>query len=120
MYKTSSVMEKICLLVSTNGYCLSSWSIFVELLENLEQKFVYIHDVLKIQKVGSSEEDHIKKIEQVLEQLDAKGFCANLWKSFFMQKEAKSLGYLSTASCLKPRPKKIEAMNCIIYKKNAK
>lgn len=55
-----------------------------------------------IQKIGESEADYLKKIKQVLERLDAKEFCANLMKSFVMQKEVEYLGYLLTTCCLKP------------------
>ena len=60
-------------------------SIMMELLGDLEHVLVYIDDILIVQKIRESEEDHMKKIEQVLERLDvdAKGFRANLRKSFF-------------------------------------
>ena len=61
---------------------------------------------------------NMKKIEQVLERLDAKGFCANLCKSYCLQKEIEYLGYLLTTSGLKPWPVKIKAIHCIMKPKN--
>ena len=77
-------------------------SIMMDLLGDLDFVLVYIDDILIVQKVGESEADHMKKIEQVLERLEAKGFWANLRKSFFMQKEVEYLGYLLTTGGLKP------------------
>ena len=95
-------------------------SIMMDLLGDLEFCLVYIDDILIVQKIGESEADHMKKIEQVLERLEAKGFRANLRKSFFMQKEVEYLGYLLTTGGLKPQPAKIEAMHRIMRPKNAK
>ena len=55
-------------------------SIMMDLLGDLDFVLVYIDDILIVQKVRESEADHMKKIEQVLERLEAKGFCANLRK----------------------------------------
>ena len=95
-------------------------SIMMEMLGDLEHVLVYIDDILIVQKVGESEEDHLRKIEEVLSRLDAKGFRANLRKSFFMQKEVEYLGYLLTTGGLKPQPSKIEAMHRIMRPKNSK
>ena len=81
---------------------------------------VCIDNILIVQKIGESEADHMRKIEQVLERLDAKGFGANLRKSFFMQKEVKYLGYLLTTGRLKLHPAKIEAMYRIMRPKDSK
>ena len=35
----------------------------MELLGNLEHVLVYIDDILIVQKIGESEEDHMKKIK---------------------------------------------------------
>ena len=75
-------------------------SIMMELLGDLEHVLVYIDNILIIQKFGESEADHLMKIEEVLSRLDAKGFCANLRKSFFMQQEVEYLGYLLTTGSL--------------------
>ena len=94
-------------------------SIMMDLLGDLDFVLVYIDDILIVQKVGESEADHMKKIEQVLARLEAKGFWANLRKSFFMQKEKRYLGYLLTIGGLKPQPAKIEAMYRIMRPKNS-
>ena len=60
-------------------------SIVMEFLGNLEHVLVYIDYILIVQKAGKSKANHMKNIVEVLEQLDAKGFCANLHKSFFIQ-----------------------------------
>ena len=75
-------------------------SIMMDLLGDLVYVLVYINNVLIVQKICKSEEDHMKKIEQVLERLDAKICCANLRKSFFMQKEVECLEYLLTTGGL--------------------
>ena len=95
-------------------------SIMMDLLGDFEHVLVYIDDILIIQKVGESEAGHMKKIEQVLKHLDAKGFCANLRKSFFMQKEVEYLTYLLTTGGLKSQPTKLKAMHCIMRLKNSK
>ena len=92
----------------------------MELLGDLEHVLLSIDDILIVQKVGESVADHMKKIEEVFSRLHAKGFCANLRKSFFMQKEVEYLGYLLTTGGLKPQPSKIKAMHRIIRLKNAK
>ena len=118
-----STMGQVGIQASTNGYRMCPdifQSIMMELLGDLEHVLVYIDDILIVQKIGESEADHMKKVEQVLERLEAKGFCANLRKSFFMQKEVEYLGYLLSTGGLKPQPKKIEAMHCIMKPKNAK
>ena len=95
-------------------------SIMMDLLGDLEYVLVYIDNILIVQKIGESEDDHIKKIKQVLEHLDTKGFCTNLRKSFFMQKEVEYLQYLLTMGELKLQPVKIEAIHCIMRPKNSK
>ena len=95
-------------------------SIMMELLQDLEHVIVYIDVTLIVQKIGESVANHMKKIKQVLEWLDAKWVCANLRNSFFMQKEVERLGYLLTTTGLKPRPTKIEAIHRIMKPKNAK
>ena len=92
----------------------------MDFLGDLEHVPVYIDDILIVQKMGESEIDHMKKIKQIIKCLDAKGFFANLSKSFFKQKEVEYLGYLSTTGGLKPQPSKIKAMHRIMRPKNSK
>ena len=96
-------------------------SIMTELLGILEHVLACIDDILIVQKVGKSEVEHIMmKIQEVLQQLDAKVFCANLRKPFLMQKKVEYLGYLLKPGGLKPQPKNIEMMNHIMRPKNTK
>ena len=74
----------------------------------MDYVLVYLDDILVIQKEGESEDDHLKKIDEVLSRLEKKGFRANLRKSFFMQKEVEYLGFLLTNEGVKPQSKKIE------------
>ena len=92
----------------------------LDLLGDLKFVLIYIDDILIIQKIGELEADHMKKIEQAFERLEAKGFRANLRKSFFMQKVVEHLGYLLKKGGLKPQPVKIEAMHRIMHPKNSK
>ena len=95
-------------------------SIMMKLLGDIKNILVYIDNILTIQKVDKSKADHMKKIKQILERLNAKGFCANLCKLFLMQKEVELLGYPLTTGGLKPQPAKIKAMHHIIRPKNYK
>ena len=81
-------------------------SIVMDLLGDLDFVLAYIDGIIIVQKVGESEADHIKLIEQVLTRLEAKGFWVNLRKSFFMQKEVEYLEYLLSTGGLKPQPEK--------------
>ena len=88
-------------------------SIMTETLRGLDV-LVYIDDILVIQRVNESTEDHLQKVEQVLQRLQDAGFKANLRKSFFMQKSVEYLGYQLTSEGIGPQPKKIEAMDRIL------
>ena len=86
MYYGYTVGQK-CLQAPTNGYSLWSCQLPINhdgAVGNLEHIIIYIDDILMIQKIGESEEDNMKKIEQVLERQDDKGFQVNLQNSFFM------------------------------------
>ena len=95
-------------------------SIMMELLGDLEHVQVYIDDVLILQKAGKSEVGHITKTDKMLGWLDIKGFCANLHKSFFLQKEVEHVYYLLSTGGLKPQHKKIEAINHTMHLKDSK
>ena len=94
--------------------------VMMDLLGDLEHVLVYIDNILIVQKIGESEADHMKTIEQVLERFDEKKIPANLRKSFFMQKEMEYLGYLLITGGLKPQPAKIKAIHNIMCPKNSK
>merc|ERR1712138_171420 len=90
------------------------------MLGGLDYVLCYLDGLLILQKEGEPEEEHLKKIEVVLDRLAKKGFRANLRKSFFMQKEIEHLGCLLTDKGLQPQPKKVEAMKRIEPPKNRK
>ena len=46
----------------------------MDLLGNLPFVLVYVDDILIIQSVGETEEDHLNKVETVLQRLQDKGF----------------------------------------------
>ena len=81
-------------------------SIMMDLLGNLDFVFVCIDDVLIVQQVGESEEEHLAKVEVALTRPQNQGFQANLRKSFFMQPEVECLGFLLTEDGIRPQPKK--------------
>ena len=63
-------------------------SIMMDLLGDLDYVLVYIDNILIIQQEGESEQDHLDKIEIVLQRLQDKGFCANLRKKFLHAKRS--------------------------------
>lgn len=75
--------------------------IMIDLLGHLDYVLVYMDDILIIQREGKSKDDHLDKIETVLQLLQDAGFKANLRKSFFMQKEVGYLGYLCCSDGLR-------------------
>jgi hypothetical protein len=89
-------------------------SIMNEILGDLPYVLVYIDDILILNNKSETAEDHITKIEHVLERLEKAGFAVNLRKSFFMQQELDYLGYLLTPNGIRPQPKKVEAINRIL------
>ena len=95
-------------------------SVLMELLADLEYVLVYIDDILIVQREDESKEDHLAKIEVVLQRLQDAGFRANLRKSFFMQTKIDYLGYQLTSEGLECQPKKIEAMERILPPRNVK
>ena len=85
----------------------------MDLFADLDYVLVYIDDILVVQQKHKTKDDHLQKVETVLELLENKGFRANLQKSFFMQQEIEYLCYLLTSNIIKPQHKKVEAMRRI-------
>ena len=83
-------------------------SIVSDLLGDLEFAKAYIDDIL-ITSNGSYE-DHMKKLDEVLQRLEAAGFRANVRKCFFAKDEVEYLGYYLTRKGVQPQPKKVEAI----------
>ncbi len=84
-------------------------AIMMDVLGNLEYVRTYINDIL-ITTSGTFK-DHLKKLNKVLQQLEATGFRANVRKCFFAKAQLEYLGgYWLTRSGIQPQPKKVEAI----------
>ena len=79
-----------------------------ELFWGLEYVRAYLDDVLLITK--GDWQDHLDKLEQVLERLQQAGLKINAEKSFFGRPETEYLGYWVTREGVKPLSQKIEAV----------
>jgi hypothetical protein len=79
-----------------------------DLFHGMEQVRAYIDDLLVITK--GSLEDHLEKLEAVLNKLRDAGFKVNAEKSFFCTGETEYLGYMITRDGIKPMPKKVHAI----------
>ena len=93
------------------GLC-NSPDIFQErmssLMQGLEYVRTYIDDLLVITK--GSYEDHLNKLETVMDKLSEAGLKVNANKSFFDKSELEYLGFWLTREGIKPLAKKVEAM----------
>ena len=91
------------------GLCNSA-EIFQEkmnkLFTGLEYIRAYIDDILIISK--GSFEDHLKKLEQVLNKLKAASLKINASESYFNKEELEYLGYWITCEGILPVKKKIQ------------
>ena len=91
----------------------NSPDIFQENMSNLfrDLDFVreYIDDLL-ITSSGSLQ-DHLEKVEQVLQRLQKAGLRVNANKSKFCRTEVEYLGYLITREGIKPQAKKVQALH---------
>ena len=89
-----------------------------ELFEDFEYVRVYIDDLLVI--INDSYEDHLNKLDKVLQKLQKAGLKVNANKSFFAKTELEYLGYWITREGIMPVPKKIKAISNIAIPKNKK
>ena len=80
-----------------------------ELMSDIEYARAYIDDLLIIS--NGSFEDHLKKVEVVLQRLQDAGLKVNASKSFFAQTELEYLGYWISRDGIRPVTKKVEAIN---------
>ena len=85
-------------------------------MAGLEFVRAYIDDLLVISK--GNWEDHLDKLETVLERLKQAGLKVNAKKSFFGRGELEYLGYWITCKGVMPVPKKIEAIKNIATPKS--
>jgi hypothetical protein len=89
-----------------------------ELFYGMDFVRAYIDDLL----VTSAKDldDHLEKLDLVLENLKRVGLKVNAKKSFFARNELEYLGYWITRSGIQPLPKKVEAILKIAEPKNRK
>ena len=103
------------------GLC-SSCDIFQEKMSDLMQglDFVrtYIDDLLCI--TSSTHDDHLSKLDKVLEKVQEAGLKVNIKKSFFCQPELEYLGYWITREGIMPTPQKVQAIQNIAVPKTKK
>ena len=89
-----------------------------ELMDGLEFVRTYIDDLLVLTK--GSFEDHLEKLERVLQRLRNAGLRVNGNKSFFARQELEYLGYWITRDGIKPLPAKVQAIMKLAEPKNRK
>ena len=89
-----------------------------ELMLGLEFVRCYLDDLLVL--TSSSWDDHLDKLERVLQRLQAAGLKINANKSFFGRPELEYLGHWVTREGIKPMPQKIQAIQAIKEPKNKK
>ena len=83
-------------------------AIMTEMLGDFDFCRVYIDDILIIS--NGTYEDHMEKLNQVLQRLEERGFRANVRKCFFARDSLEYLGYWLTRNGIQPQPKKVEAI----------
>ena len=93
-------------------------SIMDELLGDLDFVRTYIDDILIVS--DGTFQDHMSKLNTVLDRLQTAGFRANLRKCFFGRDELEYLGYQLTRDGIQPQPKKVEAIVRLKPPKNVK
>jgi len=82
-----------------------------DLFADVEFARAYIDDLLVLST--STLEDHLDKLEHVLQRLQEAGLKVNASKSFFAREELEYLGYWITQDGINPLSKKVEAINNI-------
>ena len=87
-----------------------------ELFTGLDFVRAYIDDLLCISK--GTFDDHLEKVDKVLERLSHAGLKVNAGKSFFASSELEYLGYWITREGIQPMTKKVEAILRIDSPKN--
>ena len=89
-----------------------------ELMQGLEFVRVYIDDLLCI--TTSTYQDHLHKLEEVLQRVKAAGLKVNATKSFFAKTELEYLGFWVTHNGIQPLQKKVNAILAISPPTNQK
>ena len=96
-------------------YQITLWSqlssrnqrVMESLMQGLPGVSVYIDDILV---TGAAEEEHLKRLEDVLTRLERAGLCAQKRKSQFMKSSVTFLGHRADADGLHPLSEKVEAI----------
>lgn len=103
------------------GLC-NSPDIFQEHMSNLMRDLDYVSAYLDDVAILSSNDwnDHLHKVDQVLERLQKAGLKVNALKSFFGRTELEYLGYVLTQEGVQPLQKKVDGMLQIAPPKNIK
>lgn len=83
-------------------------AVIADLFHDVDFVQAYLDDIL-ITSDGTYE-DHLAKLDKVLEILEQAGFRANVRKCFFVQEELEYLGYYLTRKGIQPQAKKVEAI----------
>jgi len=91
-------------------------NVMTELLGDLPFVRVYLDDILIT--TNDTYEDHLHKLDIVLNRLEQAGFRANLKKCFFAKQELEYLGFWITLKGIQPQPKKVEAICRLTPPKN--
>ena len=89
-----------------------------ELFAGFEYVRTYIDDLLIIS--NNSYDDHLNKLDTVLNKLQKSGFKVNAEKSFFCQSELEYLGFKITREGIMPLPDKVQAIKNISVPKTKK
>ena len=89
-----------------------------ELFAGFEYVRTYIDDLLIIS--NNSYDDHLSKLDTVLNKLQKSGFKVNAEKSFFCQSELEYLGFKITREGIMPLPDKVQAIKNISVPKTKK
>ena len=76
-------------------------------MQGLPGVTVYIDDILV---AGATEEEHLKRLEDVLTQLERAGLCAQKNKCQFTKASVTFLGHRVDADGIHPLPEKVEAV----------
>ena len=79
-----------------------------ELFTGFEYVRAYIDDLLCIS--NGTYEDHLIKLDKILDKLKKAGFKVNAKKSSFCQKELEYLGFKITREGIMPLPDKVQAI----------
>ena len=92
--------------------------IMTDLVGDLDYTTAYMDDILVT--TNGDFDDHLAKLEEVLQRLERAGFRANVKKCFFGEGQLEYLGYWLTRDGIQPQPKKVEAIQRLKPPKNKK